>query len=330
LFPEETLQKPRSPIPRPDTWFPDRASRVYLIFSLLIAVFLWVWTASEAKVINELEVPVDFTGVPEGMVVVGPDAHRSLITQVRGPREIVKRVRQADVEIRVDLSKSGMGPQILEVARQSVRLPSTVEFVTVQPPTLRISLEKLVTATLPVRPSFTGRPAGNLVVAGWSVEPSEVQVSGPSSNVRKINHVETQTVSLDKRREGFTEVVAPVSPDSEVTVVPGPGLTLKVLLGEKPSRRTVEGILVAVVNAGGRSAADPPTVLVSVEGPPSLVGSLGPDDFRCEADAQGLVPADAPYQIKPAVRLARKDHAARVEVTAVSPHFVSVKVVSRR
>lgn len=320
----------RNPIPPPDTWFPDRASRIYLTFSLLLAVLLWVWTASEAKVINELEVPVNFVGAPDDTVVVGQDAHRSVTVQIRGPREIVKRVRPADVEVRVDLSRSGLGPRILEVGRQSVRLPSTVELVTVQPPTLRVSLERLASASLPVRPIFTGRPADNLAVMSWTLDPPEAQVRGPHADLRKLSHLQTQPVSLDRRSDGFTEIVTPVSPDPEVSVVPGPGLTLKVVLGEKPARRTVEGIPVTVVNGGGRSGVDPKTVTASVEGPPSMVGSLAPGDFRCTADARGLAPSEVPYQIKPAVRFARKEMASKVEVTAVNPHFVAVKIGGKK
>jgi YbbR domain-containing protein len=309
---------------------PDRASRIYMVLSALLAIFLWTWTASEAKVMSELEVPVDFANTPEGMVVVGPDAHRTVLAQIRGPREMVKRVRVADLEVRVNLAMAGQGPQVVEIPRQSVRIPSTLELIKVFPPILHISLEKLVSTTIAVRPNFSGRPRGDMMVIGWSIDPPEALVKGPQGSVRKIGHLDTQAVSLDGRKEDFIEVVTPVSPDPDVAVVPGPAWTLKAHLGERTARRTVEEVPVTVANARGRAVAEPSSVQVSVEGPATLVASLVPSDFRCEADAQGLSTSETPYQLKPAVRILKKDPSGRLEITAVSPHFLSVRLGSKK
>jgi hypothetical protein len=317
------------PLRQFEAWFPDRASRVCLVLSVLLALFLWAWTASEAKAIDAFEVPVDFTGVPQGMAVVGTDAHRTAVVQVRGPKEILKRMGPADVDIRVDLSLCGLGPQVVEVPRQGIRLPSSIQLVAVYPSVLHISLEKLVTAPLPIRPDFVGKPAEGLVVLGWSIEPPEAQVKGPKKHLRKLTHLGTRPVSLDGRREDFAEAVAPVAQDTEVSVEPGAGWILKVRLGEQTGRRSVRGIPVTVVNARGLASTKPGAVEVNVEGPASLVATLGPSDFRCEVDAQGLAPGEAPYEIKPAVRALKKDPSGRLAVTAVDPHFVSVRIAHR-
>ena len=103
----------------------------------------------------------------------------------------------------------------------------------------------------------------------------------------------------------------------------------RVRIGEKSGRRTLAGVAVSVVGARGRASAEPGTVKVSVDGPASLVSSLSPSDFRCEVDAAGLAPGEAPYEIKPAVRIAKKDPSGRLAVTAVDPHFVSVRIAPR-
>lgn len=307
----------------------SRTGWISLAVAILLALLYWAFTVSEEQSTRDFVVVPQFINLPENLLLAEEASPRALTVTVRGAPEMVRRLREGDVEVKVDVGRMKAGPQVVEVGEESVRLPSSVELVRLVPPVIHFVLDQRATASLPLKPVFLGQPVAGRQVLGWKIDSPAVKVSGPSALLSKMKAVPTQPVSVEGRSQDFQVPVVPVPSDPEVLVAdPGP-MTLTVFLGEKRGERTVGPVFVRVVGGGSAMEVNPPAVKVVVEGPVSLVASLAPGDFRAEVAAPVLKSAGAEVQIRPAVTLSDSALADRVSITGVIPRYVAVRVPPR-
>lgn len=316
----------RRPSPLLDRFRPEPGSLWILVLSLALAAAFWAYTVSEAKSVKDVSVPLQFANVPKEFMIVGEDARRVITVEFMGPPDMLKRVREEDVDARVDASKFQPGPQALELSQEHVRLPSSVAFVRTFPKVVHFALDRRQRDSLPLRPAFTGRAPSGMQVVSWTIEPDTVQVEGPESVLIKIKHLSTQPVPLEGRAADFETPVVPTFSEPDLSVLSQGPFTLRVVLGEKRTQRTLAGVPVRVLHAGLPATVQPESIKVMVEGPESLVRGLAPEDVTAEIDAQGLAASPTPYQLRPAVRLSRPALAGKVQVTGWVDRFVSLRV----
>ncbi len=293
--------------------------------AVVLALLYWAFTVSEEQSTRDFVVVPQFVNLPENLTLAEEGSPRALTVTVQGAPEMVRRLREGDVEVKVDVGRMKAGPQVVEVGQESVRLPSSVELVRVVPPVVHFVLDQRVTASIPLKPVFVGQPVAGRQVLGWKVDPPAVKVSGPSVLLSKMKGLPTQPVSVEGRSQDFQVPVVPVPTDPELVVAETGPMTLTVFLGEKREERTVGPVVVHVAAKGTVLEVDPPAVKVVVEGPQSLVASLAPGDFRAEVTAPPLRSGGAEVQIRPAVTLADSSLAEKVSVTGVIPRYVTVR-----
>lgn len=304
-----------------------RYQTVWLILlSMVLAVLFWGYTVSEEKSLKDLVVPLEFVNVPKNMLVVGDNMTRMVTVEFKGSPEMLRRVREEDVDAKVDVSKLTPGPQVLEIGRENVRLPSSVEFVRVFPKVLHFTLDKRIRKTLPLDPKFTGHTPREYQVIKWNITPPNTQVEGPSTVLQRVHSAPTQPVSLDGRSQSFQVPVVPTFSETDISVEDLGPYTLDVTIGERRGQRTIGPVPVKVLNAKGPTSLDPSSLKVMVDGPVSLISRLRPEDFVAEVDVVGLKPSDKPYQLRPAVRLTNKALEGRIEITSFSQRYVAVTV----
>ncbi len=323
--------KPRRLPPPLDRFVPDGQAALFLLASLLLATLYWAVTVGQEKALKDFTVPVEFAGLAADRVVTGEFARGKVTVEVRGTPDLLRRVREEDVEARVDVSRLQNGPQVFELGEENVRLPSPVEFVRVFPPVVHFSVDRRASRTLPLEPNFAGRCPRGLQVTGWSVDPSQVTVQGPEGLLSHLQRVLTQPVPLDGRNQDFETSVIPVPQEPDVTVVEPQTHQLRVSIGEQRVQRALAPVGVTVVGApaGLAPAVSPSSLKVMVEGPESVVNGLKPSDLTAEVDVRGLSPSSQPYQLRPAVRLADPGLRGRVEVTSWIQRFVDVRLERR-
>lgn len=301
-------------------------SAALLLFSVVLALLYWAYTVSEYKSLKDLSVPLEFVNVPENMAVVAENVPRVITVEVKGSPEMLKRVREEDVDAKVNVAKLRPGPQILEIGRENIRLPSSVEFDQVLPRTIHFSLEKKARAEVPMEPSFAGRTAKGTQVLSWSVEPPGTRIEGPESEVARVKRAPTQSVSVEGRAQSFSVPVVPVLSDPDIKVLDTGPFSLSVVIGEKRAQRTIGPVPITLINAKYSAEVSPSSLKVMVDGPASVVWDLGPRDLVAELNLIGLKPADRAYQLLPAVRFTDPALGSRVEITSWFQHYVEVRV----
>ncbi len=77
----------------------------------------------------------------------------------------------------------------------------------VHPGELKIKLEKGLSKIVPIKLSLQGTPLENYEVYQSEIHPESVEISGPYSEVSKIEELFTNPVSIDNRKSSFTGYV---------------------------------------------------------------------------------------------------------------------------
>ena len=164
------------------------------VFSILVAIVLWVYVTDTQDPIREdsFEQDIQTTGTPEGLDVVRVRPERAKVL-LRARTSELERARLPGPHIFADLTNAGPGRNIVPLEVEGVPQPATLEGV--DPPTAQVWLDQSVRAEKPVNATIIGRPAeGHEVLGGPVVTPAEVQVSGPAGAVEDVAEL---VVSVD-------------------------------------------------------------------------------------------------------------------------------------
>ncbi|MDZ7373936.1 MAG: hypothetical protein ONB23_08175 [candidate division KSB1 bacterium] len=294
--------------------------RVKLV-AFLLALFLWFYVVTENTYRYEMEIPIRVTNLAPDRMLVTPLPEKALV-RLEGPGKALIGILVArDVWLVADLAG---------VTRSRVWRPRTSEvslgraagqvqvLEIVSPETLRVELDLVEEARLPVTPGVKIRPAAGHVLAGLpKAEPESVLVRGPRSTIRAMRSVRTEFREYSEVRRDLS-VEVPLEFPSYVSGTPGRvRISARV---EKLMDRTFFQLPVSVANTppGTRGLANPASVDVVVRGGLSLVPRLDRSDVDPFVD-YSLPDKESPGEYSVQVRTP-----AGVEVVRVEPPRVRV------
>ncbi len=208
------------------------------LLSLVIAVLLWLAVVRDPMSELVLTIPVQFNRVPANLDFSSEHVPQAGI-RVRGPERILRNLDQDEVHASLDLSKATPGEHTYNIDPRSIRVPRGVEIVQVIPAQFRITFDRQVTKTVPVRPRVIGNLATGVQLAaeGVTAQPAEVAVTGPEKRLDHIDAVLTDPVDATGvvGRGTFTTNV--FVPDPLVQLV-HPGPVQVTVVTEKVSRQS--------------------------------------------------------------------------------------------
>lgn len=209
----------------------DRAQTWALrLLALGAALGLWFnlsFQAREAPSERLIEAGVSYN-CPRGFIVLDPLP--SVNVRVRGSSNAIRRLSPFQVAVQVDLARSQAGTWNVNLGPENVLMPDNLDLVSIEPPIVRVELEREATQRLPVEPKLTGEPAAGATVLEPDVLPNEVLVSGPVSRLARLKSLPTEPISLDGHGLPFDTTVSVVSPDPLIQIVQPFKVTVRVKL----------------------------------------------------------------------------------------------------
>lgn len=176
-----------------------------IILALLLAVAVWIAATLQADPFIEQEfpnIPVAAANQPQDTIFFEGEQARVSV-KVRGPQSVLQDLQTADFQASMDLETVPLG----EPASVPISVTVTSEAVRIQnyePETQRVHLERVSTATFPVRIRVEGEVATGYQSTRPSVRPSEVSVSGPEPYVTEVISV-TGAINVDGAREDVSQ-----------------------------------------------------------------------------------------------------------------------------
>ena len=186
-------------------------------WSILIAIVLWIQVHGQGMGSVRMDVALQVRDVPTDMVIVNDLPEQVSIT-VTGLQTQLNSLEAKNLFVSVDASSLNM-PGVIEQALdiEAIDLPVGLEVEKIQPDSVQLQVDHIVTRNLNVIPVFDlpqGWEVGHVVVS-----PSSVKYSGPEVWLGTLNQVETVAVRLDLKQGLF---------DIETSLVPlsGQGIHL--------------------------------------------------------------------------------------------------------
>lgn len=190
--------KPRGQLPGLLAHWPAK------VISLAAAALLFFFYRCSTLEERALSIPLKLN-LPPGMAVATPYPRTVRVT-LRGNGDAVSTILDEDISVSGDLSRLESEGQFrvpLRVIRAASALKVTPLFVRVEPAELRLVLEKEAVRSVPVITVIKGQPAHGYQLAQYGITPSTVEVSGPRTAVRSLDHVNTEPVDVTGSREDF-------------------------------------------------------------------------------------------------------------------------------
>jgi len=235
--------------------------------------------------------------VPVGVVLrLPPDRkHRELMTPMPANVDVtvVGTTRAID-----RLIQTGIPPAELDLRdgtsdgitfdKGMFSLPPDVELRFVDPPSINLEWQEVVTRTVPIQASRAGQPAKGYEVKGTlEVEPKEVDMKGPASLVEVLQFARLAPFDVTGLTEGiYRRRLAIDDPPARVRVLGSKSATVTVVVARRQTEVKFDHRTVEVVGLP-HAHAIPALVDVTVSGPPEVVASLRADQVVPRADLAG-------------------------------------------
>ena len=164
--------------------------------SLAAAALLWFAVVAQPELVTIQSVPMLYRNLPPRLMLLS-DAPGQVRAELRGPSGRLTRATLTDVIAAVDLAGvTGPGAQTFTLSEADFRLPQGVTFLRAVPSQVSLSFDRFFRKAVPVEIQLTGELPRGFRLAGQSVEPPALDISGPETRIAGIEAARTDPVSL--------------------------------------------------------------------------------------------------------------------------------------
>ena len=289
------------------------------VLAVALAVLLRMSVAGDPTVERGLRIPLEYENLPGSIEILGSPPEY-VDVRVRGSSGVLRQLEPGDVTAIIDLGSGRTGDRLFNMTDGSVRAPFGVEVTRVTPSFVSLRLELEGAPRLaPVFPVITGDPAAGFVVGAVTAEPSMVEVAGPRSRLQALTEVITESIDVSGAAVPIVETVAVGVNDPYLRLESTGTVRVTVDIVREPVQRTLEDIPVRVRNVvpGLAQEVTPPSVTVTVYGPPELMRGLVPEAVGAYVDLAGH--GAGTYNLSVMV-----DARRAFEIIAIEPTLVQV------
>jgi len=202
-------------------WLTTNLRTFLLAFVLALAVWVTAVTSANPDLTQAYPnpVPIEFIGQDPGLVMTGT-VQRQVQVTLRAPRSIWDTLLSGETAIHavVDLTGLKAGTHPLQVQIQIDARP--VRIVSVTPDKFDLSLEQLVTVSMPIELTYLGQPAIGYKAGDLVLNPAQAVISGPESFVAQVKHV-SATLDLTGSRQSIETSLPIYAVDDSGSAVEG-------------------------------------------------------------------------------------------------------------
>jgi len=253
-----------------------------LTFALGLFAFLQGQTDEQQRTIP---VPIVMRLPPES-------AERELMTPIpasvhvtlRGPARAIDHLIQTGiVPIEIDLRDGHR--ESISFEPKAFSFPPETAITIIDPPSIDLEWEDVVTRQIPVQAAITGLPADGYIVKGEpDVDPTQLTVRGPVSVIEVMQFARLAAFDVSGLSEGVhRRRIAIDAPPVRSRYIGPSAANVTVTVGRRVSEAKFENRPIEVVGVPGAGTL-PRTVDVTVTGPPEVVHALRPEQIVPLAD----------------------------------------------
>lgn len=306
-----------------------------IIISLILGTILWF--GIDTKRMQEASLEVDLAVeqvIPAGWRITTLSANKINVT-IRGARQANAAILQDAIMVQPTIPREAFDGDVFEgtlgLTPSQVRgLPPGIQVLDVNPSTITVRFDKVVTRYLPVEPGeITGQPAAGFVVGRvGKPEPQDMPITGPKTLLDNISHgdvIKTTNINVEGLKGPVTDWVKPLPFEKNGVTIPLDGtISVTVDLVEAPVVKTLEqpidvkALIDSPFDRYNNITLSPPVVKVTVSGSQNTVDNLNPGEIVVYADIRDRLPA-APGEYTMRCRTLAPD---KIKIVKVEPDSV--------
>src|SRR5262245_38236403 len=236
--------------------------------------------------------------VPVGVVLRMPteEVKRELMTQVppsihvtlRGPaRDLDRLIQNGIPPVEVDLRDEQLDAIVFD--ERMFGLPPGVDVTIIDPPSIKLDWQDVITRLIPVQGAITGQPAQGFMVKGEPItEPKEITVRGPQSQVEVMQFARLAAFDVSGLTEGmYRRQIAIDAPPPRASYIGPQSATVTVNIARRVSEARFPKRPVEVIGVSN-GVIMPRNVDVTVLGPPEVGRALRPEPVVPRADLSAV------------------------------------------
>nr|NJM01649.1 YbbR-like domain-containing protein [Desulfobacula sp.] len=251
---------------------------VHLSYLMFLSCFFLMTGCNTAPVETDLLFPVDFSNVPENMVLT--KFHTGNIEiRIRAAPRVMDRLNKESIRYPVDLytdlafdpagdfDSIDPGEYLIPVYKKRIPMNPAIKILTIKPSYLSVRLERKVRKIFQVRIPYAGTPAQGYTVLEAVADPPAVELTGPASVIESIFELKTKAIDLTNVNEGFKKKIPLDLEDPSVVFFPDQVVTVTVPVEQQLVSKTIENIPVLAWNTAYPVRIEPAGITVSIKGP---------------------------------------------------------------
>ncbi|MBI4977203.1 MAG: hypothetical protein HZC28_06950 [Spirochaetes bacterium] len=185
------------------------------VISLVLAVLVSLYVASQEDENREYEIPLRIMNVPQDLMIAAPTP-KEVTVIVKGKKNKITMVNPKVLEANLDLTKSAEGKAMYKLTLNQE--PQDIKW-SLKPSVVEVVLERPATKMVRVAPVISGSPVPGYTAVSNAAEPALVEVTGPVSIVGDMDSVATETISLDKMKDTVVTETALVGRENVLLTV---------------------------------------------------------------------------------------------------------------
>ncbi len=202
------------------------------LLSLLVAVIIWLVVVNIDDPVStrtysnvNVEVVNEDTITGEGKVYSILDDSNVINVTVKAKRSVLDSLTASDIHASADMKEIDVSLGLVPIDVYVTKNANKIEEVTSRTRNLKIDMESLETRQFAISGVITGTPAEGFAVGDITINPNVIKVSGPSSQVERVNRVVVR-IDVDGMGTKLNLKPLPVLLDSTGNAVPLTALTL--------------------------------------------------------------------------------------------------------
>ena len=166
------------------------------LFSVIFITGVWFSVSRGGDTLVTFESPVVYLNRDPSMEIVQTSVN-TVSLELEGSGALIQSIKPDQVQIRLDLTKSKVGPNSFTITPKSISLPPGIVLKSVAPTEVEVALDVLIQKQIPVQIDWVGRLPDHFILTQTNLDPETVTVIGGKRILEKISTLYTEKVSLD-------------------------------------------------------------------------------------------------------------------------------------
>ena len=190
------------------------------LFSVIFISGVWFSVSRGGDTLLTFESPVVYQNRDPSMEIVQTSVN-TVSLELVGSGALIKSIKPDQVQVKLDLTQSKVGPNSFTITRESISLPPGIVLKGVTPTVVEVDLDVLIKKELPVQIDWVGRLPDHFILTETKVEPKTVAVIGGKRILENISTLYTEKVPLDNLEVKGTITVNLALTPASLKIAPG-------------------------------------------------------------------------------------------------------------